>query len=601
MNRKPILIALFLLFLFNAAPVIAQTTGFTYQGKLTNNTGNPLSGQYDFQFKLFDTDGTGLPGTQQGTTQTATNITVTNGIFTVQLDFGACASCFNGAARFLEIAVRVAGGGSYTTLAPRQPITATPYAIKSMNSTTADGLSLTCVSCVTSSQIASVSGSAVTGTIPVASVPAGSANYIHNTTSQQESSNFNISGNGAVGGNFGVGTSSPADKVQIISGTTDIRFGTPNGADGMEIRSNAVGHSPAIYLNHTGNQGRTYRIASYGDNTNPGSLVIRDDSGGGDRLILDKDGNFQFNLGTTSLPDDSGALSFKVAGRFSGISIEAGGLRANFGTNTGREATFHPGRNGFWLRTDNDFSTGGFHFFKKESISGTESELLTINDSGNVGIGTTAPSQRLHVVGNEILSTGSGAGFKFRDRSSSSPNDDWVWYSSSNLARFFRAGVGDLLTITTTGVITLSGLGAAGSTHLCRNGSNQISDCSSSLRYKSNIASLHTGLSLINRLRPVTFDWKQNGEPDLGLVAEEVAKAEPLLVTHNEKGEIEGVKYDRLGVVLINVVKEQQAQIEEQRRQASRQAEQIKAQQKEIAALKKLVCLDHPEAEMCKP
>jgi len=70
------------------------------------------------------------------------------------------------------------------------------------------------------------------------------------------------------------------------------------------------------------------------------------------------------------------------------------------------------------------------------------------------------------------------------------------------------------------------------------------------------------------------------------LVAEEVAKVEPLLVTHNEKGEIEGVKYDRISVVLINAVKEQQRTIERQ--------------QQQIHALKKLICASHGNAEVCK-
>ncbi len=51
---------------------------------------------------------------------------------------------------------------------------------------------VTCVNCVTSSQIQSKNGSAVTGTIPVTSVPAGSANYIQNNTSPQAASDFNI-------------------------------------------------------------------------------------------------------------------------------------------------------------------------------------------------------------------------------------------------------------------------------------------------------------------------------------------------------------------------------------------------------------------------
>ena len=72
----------------------------------------------------------------------------------------------------------------------------------------------------------------------------------------------------------------------------------------------------------------------------------------------------------------------------------------------------------------------------------------------------------------------------------------------------------------------------------------------------------------------------------MGLVAEEVAEVEPLLVTTNKQGEIEGVKYDRVGVVLINAVKEQQAQIEQQ--------------QMQIAELKKIVCSLKPEVEVCR-
>ena len=69
-----------------------------------------------------------------------------------------------------------------------------------------------------------------------------------------------------------------------------------------------------------------------------------------------------------------------------------------------------------------------------------------------VGIGTSAPQQVLHANGTtEILSTGSGAGFKFRDRGSTSSADDWVWYSNGNIARFFRSGPGDLLAVKTNG------------------------------------------------------------------------------------------------------------------------------------------------------
>jgi hypothetical protein len=75
----------------------------------------------------------------------------------------------------------------------------------------------------------------------------------------------------------------------------------------------------------------------------------------------------------------------------------------------------------------------------------TTSGTIT-STSSVVGIGTAAPEQVLHVHGpTEILSTGTGSGFKFRNRGSATSADDWVWYSDGNIARFWRAGIGDLL------------------------------------------------------------------------------------------------------------------------------------------------------------
>ncbi len=55
--------------------------------------------------------------------------------------------------------------------------------------------------------------------------------------------------------------------------------------------------------------------------------------------------------------------------------------------------------------------------------------------------------------------------------------------------------------------------------------------------------------------------------PDIGLGAEDVAKVAPSFAITDSKGEIAGVKYDRLNILLINAVKEQQQQIERQQKQ----------------------------------
>ncbi len=110
----------------------AQTTTFTYQGSLAEN-GSAVTGLQDFEFRLRNAV-TG--GAQVGSLVTLGDVGVTNGLFTVALDFGAN---FPGADRFLEISVRPgASTGSYTVLSPRQRITAAPYAVTAGRAQTVD-------------------------------------------------------------------------------------------------------------------------------------------------------------------------------------------------------------------------------------------------------------------------------------------------------------------------------------------------------------------------------------------------------------------------------------------------------------------------------
>ncbi|MGQ9841813.1 MAG: hypothetical protein ACUVR4_15140, partial [Anaerolineae bacterium] len=100
-------------------------TAFTYQGQLKSG-GSPVNGNCDFQFSLWDA---AIGGAQVGSTQAKTNVAVSDGYFTIpDLNFGSTA--FQGDARWLQIAVRCpAGSGTYTTLSPRQALTAAPYAL----------------------------------------------------------------------------------------------------------------------------------------------------------------------------------------------------------------------------------------------------------------------------------------------------------------------------------------------------------------------------------------------------------------------------------------------------------------------------------------
>ena len=143
------------------------------------------------------------------------------------------------------------------------------------------------------------------------------------------------------------------------------------------------------------------------------------------------------------------------------------------------------------------------------------------------------------------------------------------------------------------GILQFNLLGAGPGNPTCRNSAGEMSFCSSSIRYKTNVAAFVSGLDLINKLRPVTFDWKVNGKRDLGFIAEEVNAVEPLLTIYNDQGEVEGLKYDRLSVAFVNAFKEQQVQIETQ-------AKQLAEQKLLIDGLKKLVCANNPNAAVCR-
>ncbi len=177
MNRKMFLMALIsvtvILLTFAAVnaqgpqpqvpSVVTLGTAFTYQGQLKQN-GNAVSGNCDLQFSLYDAANGGTP---IGSPQTATNVSVSNGLFTTQIDFGGGA--FNGDARFLEIAVRCpAGSGSFTTLS-RQALTPAPYAVYAPSA-------------------GSVPWSGLTG------VPAGFADGVDNDTTYTAGTGLELSG-----------------------------------------------------------------------------------------------------------------------------------------------------------------------------------------------------------------------------------------------------------------------------------------------------------------------------------------------------------------------------------------------------------------------
>jgi len=114
-------------FIAGAALADPVGTAITYQGQLSD-AGSPASGAYDFQFALF----TSASGGSAVDTVVADDLAVSAGLVNASLDFTDAP--YDGQALWIEIQVRAgASSGSYTTLAPRQPLNATPYALYALS------------------------------------------------------------------------------------------------------------------------------------------------------------------------------------------------------------------------------------------------------------------------------------------------------------------------------------------------------------------------------------------------------------------------------------------------------------------------------------
>ncbi len=555
---------LFLALILSATAVFGQTSAFTYQGKLTD-VGVPANGTYDFLFTLTDSGGTII----LGAFNQVEDVTVTNGIFTVNLDYGAT-HFVSGAARNMIISVRPgASTGLFTVLSPQQAITSAPYSITSLNAATAGN---------------------VTGVVSVANGGTGGSiqNFVDLTTAQTIGGNKTFS-NTLSGGVVNATTQFNIGGARVLSnpGSSNLFAGVGAGSANTSGGFNTFVGSGAGGSNTTG---MNNTLVGNGANLAPGTLFNATAIGSGagvsqsNSLVLGNNANV--GIGTTA-PTTKLHVS----------DTSNTGLRVETGMTGGSVASFG-GIGSFSV--DAPFIPGG---------------RFSIGENGNIGIGTSSPTEKLHVSGggnvrwaNSHLSeqqggsielggtdTIAGTGTPFIDFHFNGTAADYSVRLINDLPG--RLSLGGILK--TDNIVQIGNTVLGGSVPVCFDFQFVFAACGSSLRYKQNVNPFVSGLSLVKQLRPVTFEWRANGQPDMGLVAEEVAAVEPLLATTNKDGQVEGVKYDRVGVVLVNAVNEQQLQIEAQQKQIDELNAINKKQQADLDALKALVCSQNPAA--CKP
>ncbi len=673
--RKDILFvsSILVLLVLQIQSVRSQTTEFSYQGFLKSGTA-PANGNHDFEFLLFN-ELSG--GSQIGSTIALNNVALTDGRFSVKLNFGN--QFTTGANRFLEIRLRPSGQGGITILSPRQLINSSPYSVKSLGALNAESATAatTALTANNALQLGGIAaGQYVLTTDPrmgdARSPTPGSANYVQNGTSPQASSNFNISNTGTANvfnaaaqynlggirvlsnpgtGNFfagaGAGTANAAGFQNSFFG---FRAGIANNAGSNNTFAGAnsgaanTGGSANTFFGANSGQTNTFggNNSFFGEgsgkfntdglnnsffgrssglfNTEGDHNSFFGESAGVTNTIGNGNAYFGYKAGSSSTEANQNAFFGAEAGMNStgaggnalfgyraGASSTVTGL-AFFGYKAGESNTAGEGNTFVGFRAGN-LNTTGHH----NTVVGHLAGISNVGGLNNVFVGNGSGSENVTGHFNTFVGNVSGGGNVDGDSNTLVGNSTRVTSGGLSYATAIGAGaaapasnsitLGRSLgedTVRIPGTLVLGELSAAGLTPVCRNAFLLIGTCASSARYKSNINPFGSGLNLIRRLRPVSFNWKDGGILDFGLVAEDVAEVEPLLVTRNDKGEIEGVKYDRVGVVLVNAVKEQQQQIDILAEQLNEQKEVNQKLQKQIDLLIKRVCRSDPSDEICK-
>ena len=313
-------------------------------------------------------------------------------------------------------------------------------------------------------------------------------------------------------GNFGIGTTSPAQKLDIVGK--------------MKI-------SDDIILAQTNSR------LDYDNGNSNGALRFHSTSGNTERMRITSAGNVGIGTTNATAPltiagsgtDGTAMLRLEATAGSQNFNWISSVVYPNLGV--GKTAIKLFGQ----AQGSNNQAYIGFKYAGSGSVNNTltfgfyaNNFLVNLLANGNVGIGTTSPTYKLHVVSSNNVSI-------FEDTSNA---------SGAAFIVFNRPGVFSMGSIT-------------------RNGSaNSVSyNTGSDYRLKEDLKDFNA-LDLVNNITAYDYKWKDVDQRDYGFIAHELKQTLPNVVTGEKDGEkMQGVDYSKLTPVLLKAIQEQQKIIDD--------------------------------------
>ena len=362
-------------------------------------------------------------------------------------------------------------------------------------------------------------------------------------------------------GNVGIGTTAPVSKLDVKG---NARFSTDNAlneTNPLLIVTGNANTDKRIYV-------QTGAIEIQSNETTLTNPIFRVNRAGVDRITALANGNV--GIGTTA-PNAQLQLGNTVANRkivlyeaanndnqYYGLGINAGVLRYQIPA------------------ADNK------HIFYAGTSATASNALMTIQGNGNVGIGTDAPTAKLHVIGSTKLEwSASNSGFIEFQRTGQTTRDAYIGYGgdgnggidiNSEIATKpikLTTANGNVLVSTGTGNVGIGTTAPTQKLHVIGNIIASGTITPSDKRLKSNIKDVSYGVKELLKLKAVSYtkkfslDKAEKGEvKEIGFIAQDLQKILPELVTENGDDKLLAVNYTSLIPILIKAIQEQQIEIE---------------------------------------
>jgi trimeric autotransporter adhesin len=373
-----------------------------------------------------------------------------------------------------------------------------------------------------------------------------------------------------------VGTTTPAATLDVngtINAATSYKLGEHTFAYGSYANQNAfLGFAGNATMTAGGNTASGWEALSSnttgGDNTAIGWKALSSNTTGTSNTASGLGALSHNTTGTTNTANGDSALYWNTTGNFD----TASGTSALGYNTTGTSNTANGDAALYWNTTgNNNTATGDSALFYNttghdNTASGTDALFSNTTGSNNTALGYNAGPDRKTT--NLSYTTAIGAGAVV------SRSNALVLGGPLGSGANVSVGIG---TATPTNVFTIA-----------QTAGQAISDgwaTYSSRRWKTNIQPLHDALGMVEQLRGVSYNLKESGKHEIGVIAEEVGAVVPEVVSYEEnRKDARGVDYSRLTALLIEATKEQQREIQHQQAALRMQAAAIRDLKSELRA-----------------